>query len=485
MRSMGDVRENLQLGPAGIPLRRPASPGAPSAGAALNGSLQRATVLSPDIAQRVRVVAETVREVSLQADPAQMVTAFGRRMGQLIGRDRTISLSRRALLRPWFRVTRSSEWQEPVNPWREPERLPLLEGGLLSDFVYGNELRVFDDFRPPPEDPAFEYLRDMRSCVAIPLFDGGESLNMVVMLARAPGAFEHTMLPDLMLQANLFGRATQHLLSASRVREAYAELDREMNRIGELQRALLPAALPEIPGVSLAVSYETAARAGGDYYDFFDLGDGRWGILIGDVSGHGASAAVVMALTRTLLHARCRRDADPRDVLMMANAHLVQQGDRYDGTFVTAFYAIFDPGRRTLHYASAGHNPPLLMRADGEVRELDAAQSLPLGVAVGSAIPDAVETLRPGDTFVLYTDGITEAMNRQGQMYGRERLLLCMSDPTFSAAGIIDCILGRLHGFTEGQPAADDRTLLALRIRGEEPAGLKVENGRAARDGTA
>ncbi|RJP32335.1 MAG: serine/threonine-protein phosphatase [Phycisphaerales bacterium] len=418
-----------------------------------------------DVAQRLQLATDMMREISVQTDPQEMVRAFGRRMESWIRRDRVVSLSRRGLAAPKYYVTRSSTWTERVNPWTQKSKLPILAGGLLGELLYGDELRVIDQLEPDPRDATFEYLKDMRSLVAVPLYDGGQAANMVVMLSARPGAFDHAKLPDLMIQANLFGRATQNLVLASQLHAANAEMDREMHRIGQLQRALLPPSLPDIPGVSIAVAYETATRAGGDYYDFFDLGDGRWGILIGDVSGHGASAAVVMAITRTLLHSQRLKGTPPDQVLYDTNARLARQSERYDTTFVTAFYGVYEPASARLHYSSAGHNPPLLMRLSGEVLELDRAQSFPLGIAADWERADAELTLRRGDTLLLYTDGITEAFNPTGEMYGRERLHACMCEPSFSARGVLDCILGRLYAFTDGAPAQDDRTLLALRLR--------------------
>ncbi len=420
---------------------------------------------SPDVSRRLALATEMMREISVQTDPQEMVRVFGRRMETWLPRDRVVSLSRRGLTPPNYYITRSSTWSTRLNPWTEKAKLPVLSSGLFGELLHADELRVIDNLKPDPADATFEYLKDMRSLVAVPLYDGGQATNMVVMLSSRPAAFDHAKLPDLMIQANLFGRATQNLVLASQLHAANAEMDREMHRIGQLQRALLPPSLPNIPGVSIAVAYETATRAGGDYYDFFDLGDGRWGILIGDVSGHGASAAVVMAITRTLLHSQCLKGTPPDEVLADTNARLTRQSERYDATFVTTFYGVYEPATGRLHYASAGHNPPLVTRLEGSVVELDQAQSFPLGIIADWTRTTAETTLRTGDTLLLYTDGITEAFNVQGEMYGRERLHACMCEPSFSARAVLDCILGRLYAFTEGAPAQDDRTLLALRLK--------------------
>jgi len=213
------------------------------------------------------------------------------------------------------------------------------------------------------------------------------------------------------------------------------------------------------------VYYRTAARAGGDYYDFFDLGEGRWGMLIADVSGHGTPAAVVMAMLRTILHGRCHNCGTPADLLAEANRQLMDQGDPNDGTFVTACYLVYDPGDGSLRYTCAGHNPPLLVDRNATVRELACAQSLPLGVDKNATFRLANDRLTSGDTLLLYTDGVTETTNDAGEQYGRDRLLGCVCQNVPSAQHIIDCVHHKLLAFSGTRDQEDDRTLLALRVR--------------------
>ncbi len=410
------------------------------------------------------MVVEMMREISRQTDPQTMVSVFRKRAPRLYGGDESVSLSRRELEEPFFRITRSSRWKEAINPWREPERLPLLEGGLLAELLYGDEPRTLRDVCVPPTDPAHEYLANARSLIALPLYDSGVAINMVVRTSPDARAFDDIRLADAVLISNLFGRATSSLVVAQELHEAYTQLDHEMKRVAEIQRALLPPRLPTIPHLDVAVSYKTASRAGGDYYDFFDLEDGRWGILIADVSGHGTPAAVVMAVLRTILHTRCYQCSTPSELLSDANRHLCDNSDRYDGTFVTAFYGVYDPRDRSLCYACAGHNPPLLIDKQLHISELDQAQSIPLAVEADCVIPQQEVKLQSGDTLILYTDGITEAVNRDGEMYGRDRLLSCVCEDVPGAQHIIDCVIHKLLAFTHGGPQEDDQTLLALRV---------------------
>jgi len=413
----------------------------------------------------VAVVVEMMREMSRQSDPQEMVKLFRQRTSVLYGGEHSVSLSRRDLDAPRYRITRSTRWREDVNPWSEPHRLPILEGGLLGELLYGDEPRVLRDICVTPTDPAHELLYDARSIIALPLFDQGVGLNMVVRMSSHPAGFDHINIADALLTGNLFGRATNNLVVARKLETAYAELDYEMKLVAEIQKSLLPPRLPDIPGVDIAASYKTATRAGGDYYDFFDLHDGRWGVLIADVSGHGTPAAVVMAMLRTMLHGQCYQCASPGELLEHANRQLCNRHDRFSGTFVTAFYGIFDPASRTMHYSCAGHNPPLVVNRRAEVRELNQALTYPLAIERDEEFPETTTRFDSGDTLLFYTDGITEATNERGEMYGHERLLSCVREDVPHAQHIIDCVTHKLLAFTGGGTQQDDQTLLAMRLR--------------------
>jgi len=414
---------------------------------------------------RARLVVDMVREISLQTDPQAMVNVFRRQTPRLYGGDGSLSISRRDLKAPYYRITRSTRWKEEINPWTQPDRLPLLHGGVLAELMYSDTAGIIKDVSIPSTDPCYVHLQDARSLLSLPLFDGGVSLNMVVRWSSDPCGFDHLRLADAILTANLFGRATNTLVIARRLEKANAEFDYEMKQVADLQRSLLPPCLPTIPALDIAASYNTAARAGGDYYDFFDFTDGRWGVVIADVSGHGTPAAVVMAMLRTLLHARCNQRATPAETLAVVNQHLCEQTQRYDGMFVTAFYGIYDSHDGSLLYSCAGHNPPLLVDRRAAVRELDEAQTVPLAVDQQCEFPESRVQLTPGDTLLLYTDGITEAVNETGEMYGRDRLLSCVHEDVPNAQHIIDCITMKLLGYTKGGAQQDDQTLVAMLVR--------------------
>ena len=420
---------------------------------------------SGDWREKLSLIVETMREMSRHTDPQEMVRAYGERIQQLLPIDRRVSLSRRGLSPPHYRITRSTTWAEEVNPWQDRDRLPLLQGGLLAELLYGGEPRVIDDLEVGPDDPAAEYLAGCRSLLAIPMYDQGEALNMVLLMRRGPAAFPAGQVPDLVWRSNLFGRATSNLVLRAELQRAYDAIDRELKVVGDIQRSLLPAELPRVPTLDLAAHYQPARRAGGDYYDFFPLPGGRWGIFIADVSGHGTPAAVLMAVTHCMAHTHPGPPAPPGKVLDYLNHHLSARYGGLGGTFVTAFYGVYDPAARTLAYASAGHNPPRLKRCqDGSLLSLDAAGGLPLGVLPEAGYDEACQQLRPGDQIVFYTDGVTEALDPEGRLFGTARLDRVLENCALQAKALLDTLIRSVEEFAGGRPADDDRTIIVARV---------------------
>jgi len=420
---------------------------------------------SDDWKARLALIVATMRDMSRHTDPQEMVRAYGERMRYLLPDSRRLSLSRRGLSFPRYRVTRSTTWTEEINPWRDKDRLPLFEGGVLAELIYGGEPRVFDEFQLAAGEPATEYLDGYRSLLAIPMYDQGESLNMVILLRKEPAAFPKEQIPDLVWRSNLFGRATSNLVLRDELQRAYQALDRELKIVGDIQRALLPAELPRIPSLDIAAHYQPAQRAGGDYYDFFPLPEGKLGIFIADVSGHGTPAAVFMAVTHCMAHTHPGPPTPPGKVLDYLNHHLAARYTNLSEAFVTAFYAIYDPAERALVYASAGHNPPRLKRCQDEsLLALDEAGGLPLGVRIESRYKEARQQLQTGDQIIFYTDGVTEAHNPGDELFGTERLDAALENCTLEAQALLEAVLQAVESFAGGRPPDDDCTLIVARV---------------------
>src|SRR5688572_4583459 len=170
------------------------------------------SIASPDWRVRLAEVVETMREMSLQTDPQAMVSAYGARVRKQWASDRTLSLSRRGLEKPSVRITRDTEWKQVINPWKEPDKLPMVKGGLLAELIYGNEPRMLGDDINVAGDPGEQYLKGYRTVVALPHYDAGEGLNMVLLMWRSPRAFDVERLPETMQMSSLFGRVTNNLV---------------------------------------------------------------------------------------------------------------------------------------------------------------------------------------------------------------------------------------------------------------------------------
>ena len=155
--------------------------------------------------QRLATVCETMREMSLQTHPQEMVQAYWRRMNQMFPVDRRVSLSRRDLQFPQFRVTRDSEWKDEIDPWKQKDRLPLLSGGLFADLIYSDRSHIIDDLQIDANDPASPYVEGQGSLLAIPMCDQGKALYMVILTRRQRGTFDRERFPDNVWLANIFG----------------------------------------------------------------------------------------------------------------------------------------------------------------------------------------------------------------------------------------------------------------------------------------
>jgi phosphoserine phosphatase RsbU/P len=432
-----------------------------------NGKVADIGLLQGDWQERLAAIVDAMRDMSLQTDPAEMVRSYATRVRRLLPASRWLSLSRRGLESPWYRITRSSTWTEAIDPWKQKDRLPVLKGGLLADLIYGDEPRLIDDITPllAADDPAIEYLAGFRSLMAAPHFDQGVALNMVITLQTEPAAFDPETFPEWFWVSSLFGRATHNLVLKEELKQAYEIVERELNVVAQIQRSLLPQVLPKIPGLELAAYYRTSQWAGGDYYDFFPLPDGRWGILIADVSGHGTPAAVMMAITHSLAHSLPGPADPPASLLGHVNRQLAQHYTASNEVFVTAFYGVFDPVQRSLTFSSAGHNPPRLKRcSDGSVDSLEEIGGPPLGLFEDLEYDQTTLALKPGDILAFYTDGITEAMDANGVQFGVRRLDEHMRRCGLDSKAMIRDTIEAVEQFTGGQPPEDDRTLLIAKV---------------------
>ena len=234
----------------------------------------------------------------------------------------------------------------------------------------------------------------------------------------------------------------------------------------EIQQAILPRIFPPFPEnaevLDIAASMNAAKDVGGDFYDFFRIDDDHIGFVIADVSGKGVPAAIFMAVSRTLIRATGIRGVSASECMTYSNGLLAQESA--NSMFVTVFYGIYNIKTGEVRYTNAGHNPPYLMKTDGNIIQLPLSKNLVVGVMDDFEFTEETLTLEPGDTLLLYTDGVTEAFNSHEEDFGEKRLEEALSKLTQkSCQEIVDGVKSDVSAFVGETEQSDDITLLALK----------------------
>jgi serine phosphatase RsbU (regulator of sigma subunit) len=292
-----------------------------------------------------------------------------------------------------------------------------------------------------------------------------------VLLAPLGGIYllrEHDPLDVASLLPALQSLAAQ--IASALHRAEVTRIEQELAVAGRIQASFLPGSLPKIPGWQLAAALEPARETSGDFYDVIPLPEGRWGLVVADVADKGTGAALYMALSRTLIRTFAGEyDRQPELALQAANRRIL--ADASADLFVTVFYGVLDPARGTLTYCNAGHDPPYLLGAavDGQAQSLTRT-GLPLGVLEEETWLPRTVRLPAGSALVLYTDGVTEAEDSQGEFLTSERLLeVLTASKGQSARAIQEAVLGAIRQFvgdaSRGQH--DDITLMVLVREGQ------------------
>ena len=312
------------------------------------------------------------------------------------------------------------------------------------------------------DSPAVRELRAAGMELSVPLISQEELLGV---LNVGPSLSGQPYSPD---DRTLLSRIAAHAPSAFRVAflvQAHQQQLREQERLEQelrtahfIQRSLLPKNMSTLPGWQITPYYQPAREVGGDFYDVLPLDDGRLGLIIGDVSGKGVPAALVMAITITMLRTVVRAMASPGQVLARVNDLLIAENP--PRMFVTCFYALLDPGSGRLRFANAGHEVPYRRSSDG-VTELRAT-GMPLGLMPGSSYEEDEAVLSPGDSLLFYTDGLVEAHNPQREMFDYARLSALLAEYGGGPA-LAEYLLSALARFTGQQwEQEDDLTMMVL-----------------------
>jgi sigma-B regulation protein RsbU (phosphoserine phosphatase) len=297
----------------------------------------------------------------------------------------------------------------------------------------------------------------------VPLLVEGRSIGLLAIQARQPRMLDESGLRLLRLMANQAAIAIEKArLHAEEVKGQALEREMELGR--EIQLSLLPKDTPMLPGWEFAVYYQAARLVGGDFYDFFEFPGtpGKLGLVVADVMGKGLPAALFMAVGRTVIRTMAVSEQSPSAVLTAANPMIL--ADSHSDLFLTAFYATLDTASGRLVYANAGHNRPMWQQAaTGQIQEL-AAHGIVLGVLAGIDLEERAIDVAPGDLLVLFTDGVTEAMDADHRLFGKERLReaveSCAGATAQQALESITHVLGEFAGDIQ---QSDDITILVVR----------------------
>src|SRR5580692_3517196 len=338
---------------------------------------------------------------------------------------------------------------------RKGYRLKIGKEGMVGYVASTGQMRYAPDVRKDEYYVACEH--STNSEVAIPLHVGQRLVGVFTASHPDLDAFPRQQLRLLQALCDHMAVAIHNARRFQLERSEREAMSLEAQEARAMQQALLPKASPYVPGFAISGLSIPARAVGGDWYDFIPFPDGRWGLVLADVSGKGTAAALLMSATRGMLRSLAEARCTPAEVLTKLNSLLVE--DFPAGKFVTLVYAVLDPASRNLTFASAGHLHPLFIDDNG-AQFLDTERGLPLGIGCGDYSESSV-TLSKGSRLVFYSDGITEAVDAEEQEYGLERLAEHAAGPEASAVSIVDDV----RGFANGSGVRDDATVVFVGVK--------------------
>ncbi|MGB0121949.1 MAG: GAF domain-containing SpoIIE family protein phosphatase [Silvibacterium sp.] len=338
--------------------------------------------------------------------------------------------------------------------YHKGDRLQIGRQGLVGYVAATGKMRYARDVRQDPYYIACEAAT--RSEVAIPLKNSGQVIGVFCIDHDQTDAFSDDQLKVLQALAGHIAIAIQNARLFRLERFERERMQQESAEARAIQQALFLKPVPLITGFAFETAWHPAGAVAGDWFDFIDLGNQRYGIALADVSGKGMSAALLMSATRAILRSLAPLYSSPAQALEHLNRVITE--DLPTGKFVTMVYGVLDAGSRELTLASAGHLRPLLINHHCSFLELDTG--LPLGLGV-SSYPQCTITLTPGTQLLLYTDGITEAMDSAEEEYGSARLIEHFLQP----GACVDGLIAAVQRFGAESGLADDATAVLIRSR--------------------
>jgi sigma-B regulation protein RsbU (phosphoserine phosphatase) len=338
--------------------------------------------------------------------------------------------------------------------YEKGSRLQIGRSGMVGHVAATGRMRYAPDVRLDPYYVVCEPAT--RSEVSIPLMCGGDVIGVLCVSYHQTDAFSEDQLLVLEALAGHISVAIENARLFKLERFERERMQRESAEARAIQQALFLKPVPLIPGFAFETAWHPAGAVAGDWFDFIDLGYGRYGIALADVSGKGMSAALLMSATRALFRSIAPLYSSPAETLEHLNRVLIE--DFPQGKFVTMVYGVLDAETREITLASAGHLRPLVINHHCSFLELDTGMPLGLGK---SSYPQSTVTLTPGTQLLLYTDGITEAMDGAEEEYGPGRLIEHFLQPDACVNGLI----AEVQRFEAGSDRTDDATAVLIRSR--------------------
>lgn len=401
---------------------------------------------------------ETRDHIIISEFTATMREAYAKRCLAMVS-TRGLAPGEFRLLR-WY-TPEGEEKVPPVHSVTDLHKVETRKGGIIARACEGNHPKLASGFSIADDPGVGNLAKPYQSLIAVALPEKSQPADWLVLLDFDPAAFTEGDLEDLLIRANLVGLVLRNINVATRLKDATAYIQNEIDQIAEIQRNLLPQKFPEIADLELAACYATFDRAGGDYYDVFPdpAGSGNWGFLIADASGHGPSAAVVVAMLHAVV-ANVARLPEPAELLEEINARLFAR--RIGNSFVTALAGIYEPRTHTFRFAGAGHPPPLV-RHGSAVAEVELDGGPPLGILDRVDSKQAEVVLDPNDCVLLYTDGISEGMSPEHKLFGVDRITAAFESAPPTAQSVIDSINAALKIHIGVAKPSDDQTMLVIR----------------------
>ncbi|OAB60604.1 hypothetical protein AY599_14375 [Leptolyngbya valderiana BDU 20041] len=411
---------------------------------------------------------ELLREASEASSLAEQGYRLLRRMRSMFGAEVFMNFLEEPDRPGWYRVCTAVDLPEgeldpatviPGGRWGLADEPALHKAPLLDEFARHQRPATLDlsGERRLPTVLGDRQLPE--HAVVLPIYRGGRATEWALFLRSSPWDLQDHQLLTLTQLSNMMALAGEREELVERVSALNTRLSHSLESILDAQRSIIPPAPPQVDGLRFAVWYEPSEEVGGDYYDFRDFGDGQFGAVVADVSGHGPPASVAMGMLRSVLLAYRAFGRPASTVVTDVNRVLFEsfQGER----FVTAIFVGFYPQTGQFVYANAGHHVPRVRRRDCSVEGITGDASPPLGILEHLDTVGAAGMLHPGECMVLYTDGIIEAFDEHGEQFGVERLDEAIKHAEPDPDAIAEAIRVAVGAFSE-ERVVDDRCVLVV-----------------------